>query len=244
MEVKRKADGVTDPTDRRTKPCRAEQPVVDSTEQNLEIDCSPIPQEGEDEDDQITYHVLEHIKPDADLNDRAEHWQHCIRKSNDVKQSYSSALAETNDCLCSVSIKCSELDWSAELSKAGAEAIRKQLGTQVPAEDYVWNKQVELQHASHELTEGLADQGLEHLYDIMDYSRAATSRWLAVKQITDNLGKQELEDLTENNKLFKIFLSKFEEAFPDPRRQVLKRVAAYHWIIKSDLLTLPHLFLI
>jgi len=235
-ETKRKSnDEELDPLGPKAKmPCSEDS---DSNDENEDDDNDD---DGDENGESLeTEHVLEHVADQLrkiSEPHRKNHWQHCILKSKSKRLAGILAKQELRDCLSTVSLTCSELEWSDDPTAESLKALKDGISTQLPFPEIVWERKSEQNYLENCLThQVLAHQEFGKLYKVDQYLKAAVGRFKAVKQIINNHDKAELEVLTEKNHLFELFLDTFRTKFPDPREDILEKVAVYHWLIKANL---------
>lgn len=211
-------------------------------------------------------HVLEHCSDlVGNTQHRVEHWQFCILKTSDKNLASRFHKAELRDGLSTVALGFAELDWDQEPSSDSMQAQSDGISTQIDwpikafdktaADDYLGSSLVDELKRSTTFTNGNAaaddndegknkrddhedDEDLIMLYNIPEYRKAAINRMKAVQHILEKLDPHELDNLPYSNNLFKVYAQALQQKCNDPRPDIIKKIALYHWVIKTDLLNL------
>ncbi len=183
-------------------------------------------------------HVLEHVHSlSGNLENRIEHWNQCLLQIPDKPLAMRCAKAEKSDCLSTVYLAFAEIDWTDCPLRDSIVAEQNGVSTQMPVPDYVWERQTEEEFLKNLLYDKL-DRSLDlhTLYrSSQDYAEAALKRMKAVEHVVSRADTPTASVLIKTNGLFKLLRQALLRQCPDPRDELVNKVALYHWILKSDL---------
>lgn len=212
--------------------------AVDDDDDDDNDDCMDRSSEEDDSDEEG--HVLEHVRElnRSDQTHRIDHWRYCVLNGASKRCARRLAISELRDSLSTVTLGSVELDWENEMTAETREALKDGIHTQLPCPDIVWSKRAEAQDLERELTEDLQEEkDFGELYLISSYAKAAACRMKAVKEIINQSGHPRVEDLRDIEKIL-------TETLDDPRPKIVRQVAIYHWLVKTDMTKMKQLVMI
>jgi len=181
------------------------------------------------------YHTIEHVYNRYVKPYRVAHYKDCILDCGTEAEATLLAEAEAQDCLSTVSLSLICKSWGTRMTERQLEALDEGQGTQVQEnEGYQWELDCSDEEA-RQLLHHLLRENLEKLYNRKDYREEAVRRLSAVLYVVDRIPRDEQKRIMDRDVLYKLMLAKLISDTGDSRTKLLKKVALFHWFMKTDL---------
>ena len=182
-------------------------------------------------------HTIEHVYSLDDENLRAIHWKECVLSKSDCdnpEMIKACVRAEQNDCLSTVFLCSSIKDWGTTTTEAQLQAYKEGQSGQVMDDYYIWQQQAEEDHLRSMLwTRDIKKDDLQVVLATAPYYNEATRRLKGVESVLVAIPDQDKARIMENDLCFALILDKLRSFCKDPREDLMKKVALFHWALKS-----------
>ena len=182
-------------------------------------------------------HTIEHVYSLDDENLRAIHWKECVLSKSDCdnpEMIKACVRAEQNDCLSTVFLCSSIKDWGTTTTEAQLQAYKEGQSGQVMDDYYIWQQQAEEDHLRSMLwTRDIKKDDLQVVLGTAPYYNEATRRLKGVESVLVAIPDQDKARIMENDLCFALILDKLRSFCKDPREDLMKKVALFHWALKS-----------
>lgn len=182
-------------------------------------------------------HTIEHVYSLDDETLRTIHWRECVLSKpdcNDPELIESCVKAEQRDCLSTVFLCSSVKDWGTTTTEAQLQAFKEGQSAQVMDDYFIWQQKGEEDQLRSMLwTRDLKKDDLQVVLSIAPYYNEAVRRLRGVETILMAIPDQEKTRIMENDLCFALILDKIRTFCDDPRTDLVKKVALYHWAIRA-----------
>lgn len=196
------------------------------------------------------WHVVEHLddfqiprQGEAPSQHRLDHWTLCVFQGLSKNLARHCARGETRDVLSSVRLTVAEKHPGTTLTYA--ELMKKQNRDEQEEEEFYFGAQrypdEEFDPEQLLLETDLcgydnlpSDGDLRLLYNkVPAYAKEAVKRYKAVLEVINNLPRH-LRDHADEEPSMKLMMKSLKDLYGDPREEVVKKVALYHWRLRND----------